>query len=138
MTRDEIIDFLRANQICFLATIDGDQPRVRGMMAYIPADGQIIFHTGAGKDLNKQLSENCAVELCVFDPKTQMQVRVSGAAEFFVDKAMTDEIIAQRPFLKPIIEQFGYDAMPMFRVKDPLATVWTMADNMAPKTYVQL
>ncbi len=138
MTRDEILDFLRANPICFLATVDGDHPRVRGMMLYITADGRIIFHTGKGKNLTAQLSQNCAVEFCSFDPKANVQVRVSGAAEFIDDQALCDEIVAARPFLKPILEKFGYAAMPLFQVASPLALVWTMATEMEPKTYVEL
>ena len=138
MTKAEILDFLRANPMCFLATVDGDHPRVRGMMLFISADERIIFHTGKVKQLTQQLSQNCAVEFCAIDPKTNMQIRVSGAAAFLVDPALSEAIIAERPFLKPIIEQFGIDAMPLFQITDPVATVWTMGSDMEPKTYVAL
>jgi len=138
MNKEQIIDFLRANPVCFLATMDGDHPRVRGMMLYMTGKGEIIFHTGKGKDLDKQLSENCAIELCAFDPKANVQVRVSGEAEFLADEALSQEIVNARPFLKEIVEKYGYEAMPLFRVKNPVANVWTMADAMAPKTYVNL
>ncbi len=138
MTKTEILDFLRANPICFLATVEGDHPRVRGMMLYISADGRIIFHTGKVKQLTQQLSQNCAVEFCAFDPKTNTQIRVNGAADFIDDPAVHEELVAARPFLKAIIEKFGADAMPLFQIAHPQATVWTMEAEMAPKTYVEL
>ena len=90
MTKTEILDFLRANPMCALATVDGDHPRVRGMMLFISADGRIIFHTGKVKQLTQQLAKNCAVEFCAFDPKTNTQVRVSGAADFIDEPALTE------------------------------------------------
>ncbi len=32
MTRKEILEFINKNPVCFLATQDSEQPRVRGMM----------------------------------------------------------------------------------------------------------
>ena len=34
MTREQILEFLNANPVCHLATCEGKQPRVRGMMMY--------------------------------------------------------------------------------------------------------
>ncbi|HEY3378401.1 MAG TPA: pyridoxamine 5'-phosphate oxidase family protein [Armatimonadota bacterium] len=138
MTKEEILAFLTANPICYLATVDGNVPHVRGMMMF-RADGDgIVFHTGLGKDLTNQLEKNPAVELCTYNPEQNVQVRVCGTAEFVNDLALKQAIVAERPFLQPMVEQTGYDAFLLFRVKDAQATVWTMADNMAPKTYVAL
>lgn len=138
MTKAEIYDFLRANPMCFLATVDGDHPRVRGMMLFISADNRIIFHTGKVKQLTQQLMQNCAVEFCAVDPKTNTQVRISGAAKFLDEPALNEAIIAERPFLKPIVEKYGIDAMPLFQITTPVATVWTMDTDMEPKTYLEL
>ena len=48
------------------------------------------------------------------------------------------EIAEKRPFLKPWIEKKGFDVMPVFRVVDCVACVWTMETNLLPKEYVKL
>jgi pyridoxamine 5'-phosphate oxidase len=138
MNKSEIVAFLNANPVCFLATVDGSAARVRGMMMY-RADGTgLLFHSGSGKDVCRQLAANPNVEVCFFDPKSNTQVRVSGRAEFVTDEALKDKIIEERPFLKPIVAQFGRGSLAVFRVAAPVATVWTMAENMAPKRFVTL
>jgi len=138
MTREEIISFLNANQMCFLSTVEECEPRVRGMMLYRADDDGILFHTGEFKDIPKQLRACPKAELCVFDMEARIQVRVRGSVEFVDDKSLKDEILENRPFLKPIVDASGYDAFVVFRVKDCQATVWSMVANMEPKTFVKL
>ena len=78
MNKVEILDFLNSNPVCHLATIDGDQPRVRGMLMYRADENGILFHTGSFKDLYKQMQQNPNVELCFSSADSSKQVRVSG------------------------------------------------------------
>ena len=41
-------------------------------------------------------------------------------------------------FLKPWIEQAGYDVLGTFILKDAKACIWTMATNLEPKKYIEL
>ncbi|MHB9026318.1 MAG: pyridoxamine 5'-phosphate oxidase family protein [Armatimonadota bacterium] len=138
MTKDEIYAFLNANPVCFLATTEDCQPRVRGMMLFRADEQGIVFHTGQGKDLVKQLEVNPTVELCAFNPQTMVQVRVSGTAAFDNDLTTKQAIVARHEFLKPLVEQYGYDFLVVFIVKGRNAAVWTMATNMEPKTLIDL
>ena len=138
MTKKEIIQFINENQACQLATVEGNQPRVRGMMTYRADEQGILFHTGTTKDLYKQLKANPKVELCYFSPKTNEQIRISGTAEPVEDQKLKEEIVANRPFMQPWIQEKGFGFLAVFRVKDCAATVWTMATNLAPKEYITL
>jgi pyridoxamine 5'-phosphate oxidase len=140
MTPKEIIEFINKNQTCCIATIEGNKPRVRGVMTYRADDKGIIFHTGVTKDFYKQLQANPNVELCFDnnDPQNFIQVRVSGIAIPENDVKLKEEIVASRPFLKPVVEKFGYQALAVFRVQQLTATVWTMATNFAPKVFIEL
>ncbi|MHB9129868.1 MAG: pyridoxamine 5'-phosphate oxidase family protein [Armatimonadota bacterium] len=138
MTKDEIFAFLNANPVCYLATAEGDQPRVRGMMLFRADENGILFHSGEGKDMTNQLRANPKAEICIFNPEQNVQVRVTGITEFINDLAVKQQMVAERPFLQPMVEQTGYDKFIVFRIKDCVATVWTMANNMAPKTFVKL
>jgi pyridoxamine 5'-phosphate oxidase len=137
MNKSEILAFLNANPTCHLATVEGNKPHVRAIGIVKADENGIIIETGTFKDVYKQLSANPNVELCFNDYQQGIQIRVSGAVEPVDDIGLKDEIIAQRPFLKQRVEEGGYEAMAVYRLKG-MAHVWTFANNLAPKTYVQL
>ena len=136
MTRDEILKFLNEHPMCHLATLEGGQPRVRGMLLYRADDQGLIFHTGIGKSLAKQVQTGAPVEACFNSP--DMQVRVSGTAEIVEDLALKKEIVAARPFMQPWVAQHGYGLLHVFRLTGCEAAVWTMADNFRPTTYQKI
>jgi len=55
MNKTQILEFTNTNPVCRLATVEGDQPRVRGMMMYKADDEGIIFHTG----ISRIYTNNC-------------------------------------------------------------------------------
>ena len=136
MTQQEIFEFINKNQACTLATTDGNKPHVRGMLIYRADNNGIIFHTGVMKDVFKQLQNNPNVELCFINDN--IQIRISGTASLENDLKLKEEIVANRPFLKPIVDQYGYEPLAVFRVRKLVATVWSMATNLAPKEYIEL
>ena len=137
MNKAEILAFLNANPTCYLATVEGDQPRVRAFGMVKADENGVILETGTFKDVYKQLVDNPKVELCFFNAKDGIQIRVSGAVEPVDDIKLKDEIIAQRPFLKERIAKGGYESMGVFRLKGS-AYVWSFQVASEPKKYVQL
>ncbi len=136
MDREEILAFLNANPSCHLATMEGDQPRVRGMFMYRAGEKGIIFHTGDFKSLYSQLKENKKVEICFSSP--EKQVRVEGVAEIIDDAKLKQEVLEARSWIAPLMGQRGEDALIIFRITDCKAAVWTMETNLEPKTFVSL
>jgi len=108
------------------------------MLMYRADEKGIIFHTGDFKDLWRQILNNPKMELCFFDPKTGVQVRVTGTAKSVEDLELKEEIVMARPFLKPWVEKNGYQALKVFRVAGLRATVWTFNTNFDPKEYADL
>ncbi len=140
MNKNEILNFLNANPIFHLATIEGDKPHVRGMYLYRADESGILFHTGKMKDVHKQLTENPRVEMS-FNNGTRenlMQIRVSGTVELVEDMGLKKEIVEKRPFLKPWVERDGYDSLAVYRLKNGRSVVWTMNANFAAKEPVEL
>ena len=136
MNREQILQFISANPACHLATLEGGQPRVRGMLVYRAEPSGLIFHTGQSKDLVKQMRQNKQVEACFNSP--DMQVRVAGSVEFIDDLNLKKEIVEARPFLKPWIEKYGYELLVVFRMTQCQVSVWTMATNLEPTRYQSL
>jgi pyridoxamine 5'-phosphate oxidase len=137
MNKEQIIEFINKNPVCFLATSDGQQPRVRGMMTYKADAAGILFNTGRPKDMYKQIAANPRVELCYFSAETNVQVRVTGKAQIVEDMDLKKQIVKERTFLQPIVEKAGFDLLVVFRVIDCEAVVWTFATNMEPKKAIK-
>ncbi|MDA8077325.1 MAG: hypothetical protein M0Z79_00145, partial [Nitrospiraceae bacterium] len=67
-----------------------------------------------------------------------IQVRVSGTVELVEDVELKKEIVRNRDFLKPFVDRAGYDPLAVYRVKDGVASIWTMRTNLEPKKLVAL
>ncbi len=62
----EVYDFLKKAGTYYLATVDGDQPRVRPFGTIDLFDGKLYIQTGKRKDVAKQLAKNPKAEICAF------------------------------------------------------------------------
>ncbi len=137
MNKTEILEFINANPTCYLATSAHNKPYVRAMRMVSADEKGLIFQTIDGKDLPKQMTENPFVEVCFYNTKENVQVRVAGKAVLLEDLELKKKIAEQRPFLKPLIEKKGFEVIPVFRIVDCVACTWTMATNFSPKEYVR-
>ena len=135
MTKSEIIELIKANPTSYMATVEGNKPHVRGMGIYDVDENGIIIQTWTIKDIHQQIVKNPEVELCFNDRKAGIQVRISGRAEIITDLEFKKKVVEKRQFMKPTVEKRGWDVVALYRVRGK-ATVWTMAANFDPKTYV--
>ena len=71
-----VYEFLKAAGVYYLATVDGDQPRVRPFGTVNIFDGKLYIQTGKVKDVSKQLHANPKAEICAF--KDGEWIRVAG------------------------------------------------------------
>ena len=63
---EEIVKFLKEAETYYLATVEGDQPRVRPFGTAHIFEGKLYIQTGKKKDVSKQLHANPKAELCAF------------------------------------------------------------------------
>lgn len=140
MNKTEILDFINAFPVFHLATIDGDRPRVRGMLLYRADENGIVFHTGKMRELHRQLAENPQVEMSFNNGSDAnlTQVRISGRVKLVEDLDLKKRIVEDREFLKPFIGHYGYEPLAVYRLKNGEASVWSMAANLAPKELIML
>ena len=75
---EKVCEFLDKTRTYYLATIDGDQPRVRPFGTALVYDGKLYIQTGKVKPVSKQLAANPKAEICAFDGETGTWLRVSG------------------------------------------------------------
>ncbi len=73
---ERVAKFLQEAGTYYLATVDGDQPRVRPFGTAHIFEGKLYIQTGKVKDVSKQLHANPKAEICAF--KGGEWVRVAG------------------------------------------------------------
>lgn len=66
----EVYEFLKQCGTYYLATVEGDQPRVRPFGTVDLYEGKLYIQTGKKKDVSKQMHENGKVEICAFQNGT--------------------------------------------------------------------
>ena len=62
----EVYDFLKQCGTYYLATVEGDQPRVRPFGTVDIFEDRLYIQTGKVKDVSKQIQANPKVEICAF------------------------------------------------------------------------
>lgn len=62
----EVYDFLKKCGTYYLATVEGDQPRVRPFGTVNIFEGKLYIQTGKVKPCSKQMMENPKIEICAF------------------------------------------------------------------------
>ena len=69
-----VCDFLKEAGIYYLATVEGDQPRVRPFGTAHIFEGKLYIQTGHVKPCAKQLLANPKAELCAFHNGTWLRI----------------------------------------------------------------
>lgn len=73
---EEVFELLKKIGTYYLATVDGNKPRVRPFGTVDLYNGKLYIQTGKKKDVSKQIEKNPNVELCAF--QDGVWVRVAG------------------------------------------------------------
>ena len=115
-------DFISEAGIFFLATVDGDQPKLRPLGAHIEMDGKVLFGIGNFKEVYKQLcaQPKCEIAACKRDGKW---LRYTGKAVFETDPKYAEAILDANPHLKGIYNETTGNKMMMFHLEDASAVV---------------
>ena len=61
-----VYDFLKKAEVYYLATVDGDQPRVRPFGTVNEFEGKFYIQTGKVKPTSHHLAANPKAEICAF------------------------------------------------------------------------
>jgi uncharacterized pyridoxamine 5'-phosphate oxidase family protein len=70
----EVYDFLKKCQTYYIATTEGDQPRVRPFGTVDIFEDKLYIQTGKVKSVSKQMQANPKVEICAFDGGSWLRV----------------------------------------------------------------
>ncbi len=73
---EKVTQFLKEAQTYYLATVEGDQPRVRPFGTAHIFEGKLYIQTGKVKNVSRQLLANPKAEICAF--KGGEWIRIAG------------------------------------------------------------
>ncbi len=126
--------FATENPVAYVATADGDQPRVRAFAMWFADKTGFYFHTGTPKKVYRQLKKNPKVEIAFYSPGSQgtgRMMRVAGKVEFLADAALEQRLFKDRLWVLDLLKAGPKGGeLAIFRVAHGEAYFWTMADNM--------
>lgn len=137
MKIDEFIHFAKDNPVCYLATCDGNQPRVRALLLFFADKTGFYFGTLSPKDMCKQLHKNPKVEVCFYnnphDFAQAKQMRLTGEVEFVTDPGVIHKLHEERLFMDDIAGKNLEQYSEVFKVNAGDIHFWTISDVMNEK-----
>ena len=71
---ERVCEFLKNAGVYYLATVEGDQPRVRPFGTVHIFEGKLYIQTGKVKSVSRQLAANPKAEICAFDNGTWLRI----------------------------------------------------------------
>lgn len=116
----KINDYLTEAGVFFLATTDGNQPRIRPLGAHIEMDGKVIFGVGDFKNVYKQLVANPLTEI-VACKQDGHWMRYTGKAVFETDSKYAETMLEGMPHLRNVYNDETGHKMMCFHIEDATA-----------------
>ncbi|MBQ6080296.1 MAG: pyridoxamine 5'-phosphate oxidase family protein [Muribaculaceae bacterium] len=122
----EIKEYLAECKVFYLATVDGDNARVRPFGVSEIYNGRLYFMTAKNKDVFKQLVANPKFEVSATKANEAEWIRVSGKLVNDDDLEMKQFILDQNPELKQFYQ--ADDNMAALYITDGEARFFSYSD----------
>ena len=115
----QVYDFLKKCGTYYLATVEGEQPRVRPFATVDLFEGKLYLQTGLSKSVAQQLKADPKVELCAFDGERWL--RVAATAVYDDNLEAQKHMLAAYPSLQAMYQP-GDGNTAVYYLKDATAT----------------
>ena len=77
----EVLDFLKKAGTYYLATVDGDQPRVRPFGTANIFEGKLYIQTGKSKPCSRQMIANPKIEICAMSEGSWIRIKANAITD---------------------------------------------------------
>ena len=127
---ERVCKFLDDTGTYYLATVEGDQPRVRPFGTALVFEGKLYIQTGKVKNIAKQLAANPKAEICAFDGGKWLRV----AGELINDDRIAPKaaMLEKHPELKGMYKAEDDNTQVLY-FRNATATFSSFTD--APETF---
>lgn len=116
-----VYEFLKAAETYYLATVEGDQPRVRPFGTIHMFEGKLYIQTGKGKSVAKQIAANPKIELCAM--KGDEWIRVAGTLVLDDRTEAQEGMLSDYPSLRAMYTTGPNGNTAVYYFKDATATI---------------
>ncbi|MCD7957518.1 MAG: pyridoxamine 5'-phosphate oxidase family protein [Lachnospiraceae bacterium] len=117
----KVYEFLKNAGTYYLATVDGDQARVRPFGTIHIYDGKLYIQTGKTKDVAKQIAANPKVEICAMSKGDW--IRVCGTLVLDERVEAQESMLDAYPNLKKMYTTGSEGNTAVYYFKDAVATI---------------
>ena len=123
---EEVFELLKKIGTYYLATVDGDKPRVRPFGTVDLYNGKLYIQTGKKKDVSKQIEKNPNAELCAF--QDGVWVRVSGKLVNDDSREAKKHMLNNYPNLRGMYNEDD-DTTQVLYFEDGVATIYSFTSQ---------
>jgi general stress protein 26 len=114
--RELALAVMRSARFPQLATIDGDQPRVRPVSPVRTDEFTVYVANLRGYHKTEEIAANPRVELCYLDDHHD-QVRITGVAEVVTERSLLQELWDTNPLLRQYLGSLDNPALIVYRIR---------------------
>ncbi len=126
----EVLDFLRASKVFYMATVKGNEPKVRPLGFVMEYEGRLYFGVGRQKEVFKQMEANPKVEMTAVSPDAGRWIRLHGEAVFDDRPELFTEAVKTLPMLKDLYSDPNGPRLGIFYLKGAEAVFSDMQGNV--------
>jgi uncharacterized pyridoxamine 5'-phosphate oxidase family protein len=139
MNLQDCIKFTNDHPVCYLATVENDQPHVRALGMWFADETGFYFQTSSIKEFPHQLKKNPKTEICFYKHEGMIgtMLRISGTIELVDDAKLKERVLVDRPFLKSFGVTVDDPKLIIFKIAHGQAHFWTMENNLKPKELIE-
>lgn len=114
--RELALAVVAADRFPYLATVDGDQARLRPVSP-VRSDGFTVYVANLkAYHKTQEIAANPKCELCYLDDHHD-QVRITGVAEILADRALLQEIWDANPLLRQYLGSIDNPQLIVYRIR---------------------
>jgi len=128
---NKVFEFLQNAGTFYLATVEGDQPRVRPYGAMLLCEGKIYIMAFGETNATHQIAANPKAEICAFKGQTlRIECKLVEDSRPEIQKALIEKM----PVLKPALGENGENGV-MYYLADATATFFKMMEPVETVTF---
>ena len=116
----KIDEILTKAEVFYLATVNGDKPKVRPLGFHLLFEDKIYFGVGTFKEVWKQIQENPKIEIVALAPEKDKFIRYYGNATADDNPELVEKCFEIMPEIAEIYKENGWE-MGIFYLNDATA-----------------
>ena len=120
---EKVNEILTKAEVFYLATVNGDKPKVRPLGFHLLFEDKIYFGVGTFKEVYKQMEANPNVEIAAWDGEHFL--RYYGTADLTKNDTVVEKAFELMPELAEIYKSNGWE-MGVFFLNDATAEIRNM------------